>query len=268
MLRVHKETAMLSMIIDELNEAVGCLWEDDWAYAYHTGKAGGIAFAVGARSPFEGLLFDDISDAYERLDLAAGYSEDFGGFDPEEFGDLTDYIVNREGAFWEIIVALKELPEDNPSLDEAAAAPIRWEEYGVALNEAIQAQVDGDGLRYALMIGFVSGLMFRDPGPESPEGSILNAIEEGYQQDRAERLQWAQSRLAGAHRHSDPSPFVGKEEYDRYMKEKLQTMRRVQNFGLYGTRAGGRNRSSPLLYVAEPGTPGPGIAGWQRKGAP
>ena len=40
---------MLSLIIDELNEAVGHLWEDDWTYAYHTGKAGGIACAIGAR---------------------------------------------------------------------------------------------------------------------------------------------------------------------------------------------------------------------------
>ncbi len=236
---------MLSLIIDELNEAMGHLWEDDWTYAYHTGKAGGIACAIGARCLYSESLCDEISDAYERLDLAAGDSDDFDDFDPEEFEDLVDYIVKREGAFWEIMSDLKELPEDNTPYDEAAAARIGWEEYGVALNEAVQAKADGNGLRYALMIGFVSGLMFRNPGPEYPEGSILDAIEEGYEQDMAKRLQWAQARLAAAHRHSDPSLFMGKEEYDRYMKEKLQTMRWVQNFGLYGARAGEENVAVP-----------------------
>ena len=240
---------MLSLIIDELNEAVGYLWEDDWTYAYHTGKAGGIATAVGAQGLLYESLYDDISDAYERLDLAAGESEDFDDFDPEEFEDLADYISKREGAFWVIIAELKEFSEDNTSYDDAAAAHIGWEEYGVALNEAVQAKETGNGLRYALMIGFVSGLMFRDPGPQYPEGSILTAIEEGYLQNRPERLKWAQRRLAAAHRLSAPSPFMGEEEYDRYMKEKLQAMRWVQNFGLYGARAGEENVAVPCSML-------------------
>ena len=109
---------------------------------------------------------------------------------------------------------------------------------GAALNEAINAKEDGNGLRYALMMGFVSGLMFRDPGPRYPEGSILDAIAEGYQQDKADRLQWAQGRLLAAHRLSDPSPFMGRDEYDRYMSEKLEMMRWAQNFGLRAARAG------------------------------
>ena len=236
---------MLSLIIDELNEALNCLWEDDWGYAYHTGKAGGIAGAIGARGLLLGSLCDEIANAYELLDLAAGDSDDFDDFDPEEFTDVSDYIVDREGYFWNIILDLKELPDYDTSHDDAATVRIGWEEYGAALNEAINAKENGNGLRYALMIGFVSGLMFRDPGPRYPEGSILDVIAEGYQQDKAERLQWAQGRLLAAHRLSDPSPFMGRDEYDRYMSEKLEMMRCAQNFGLRAARAGDTTMAIP-----------------------
>ena len=236
---------MLTLIIDELNEAVGELWEDDWLYAYHTGKAGGVAAAIGARGILYESLCSDISDAYERLDLAAGENEDFDDFDPEEFEDLADYISGREGAFWVVILHLKDVLKDDTACDDTAAASIGWEEYGVALKEAVQAKVDGNELRYELMIGFVSGLMFRDPGPRYPEGSILNAIEEGHEQNDIERLKWAQARLAAAHRLSDPTPFMGKDAYDSYMKEKLQMMRWVQNFGLHGERAGDEKVAVP-----------------------
>lgn len=234
---------MINLIIEELDEAVGELWEDDWRYAYHVGKAGGISVAVGAWGILYESLCDDISDAYERLDLAAVENGDFNDFDPEEFEDLADYISKGEGAYWGIMSDLKEVPEDAAYND--AAARIGWEEYGVALHEALQAKAGGNGLRYALMIGFVSGLMFSDPGPRYPEGSILNAIEEGYEQKDTERLKWAQARLAAAHRLSDPTPFMGRDAYDSYMKEKLHTMRLVQNFGLYGERAGDENVAVP-----------------------
>ena len=117
--------------------------------------------------------------------------------------------------------------------DNSTVTRIGWEEYRVAFNEAVQAKADGNELRFSLMIGFVSGLMFRDPGLQYPEESILAAIAEGYQQNKAERLQWAQVRLAAAHRLSDPGPFMSKNAYDGYMKEKLQMMRWIQTFGLH-----------------------------------
>lgn len=238
---------MLSLINDELNEAMGYLWEDDYVYAYHTGKAGGIAAAIGAQGFFFDSLCDEISNAYEQVDLAAGYDEDFDGFDKEQFEDLSDYIRDLDGAFWSIIVHLNELPDGDTRVDNAVDTRIGWEEYGVSLNNAVQAKEDGDELRYALMIGFVSGLMFRDPGPQYPEGSILDAITEGYEEDRGERVQWAQARLAAAHRLSDPGPFMGKNAYDRYMKEKLQMMRWVQNFGLRNARADDERVALPIL---------------------
>ena len=236
---------MLSLVVDELNEAMGYLWESNWEYAYHTGKAGGIAGAIGARGFMFESLCDDISNAYELFDLAAGESDDFDDFDPEEFKCVVDYIKDREGYFWGIILRLKDVAEDDSSHD-AAASRIGWEEYGVALNEAVRAKKDDDGLRYALMIGFASGLMFRDPGPRYPEGSILHAITEGYEQDRPDRVEWAQARLAAAHRLSDPGPFMGDNEYDRYMNEKLETMRWVQNFGLRAARSNDEGVAVPV----------------------
>ena len=240
---------MLSLIIDELNEAMGRLGQDDPGYAYHTGKAGGIAGATGATGFQLKSLCDEISDAYERLDVAAGNSHSFDGFDSEESPDPSDYIAGWEAMFGGIISNLKEVPNDDIAYDDGAINRIGWEEYGVALNEAVQAKADGNVLRNALMMGFVCGLMFRDPGPRYPEGSILEAIEEGYQLDRTERVKWAQERLAAAHRLSEPGPFMAKDAYDRYMKEKVQIMRWVQNFGLHGARADDEKVEAPYSMV-------------------
>ena len=54
---------MLNLVIDELRFAIDCLWEDDWRYARHTGKAGGIAAAIGARGFIFERLCDEISNA-------------------------------------------------------------------------------------------------------------------------------------------------------------------------------------------------------------
>ena len=237
---------MLNLIIDELNEAMSYLWEDDWGYAYHAGKAGGIAAAVGAVGFAFDSLCDEMSNAYELLDLAAEESDDFDDFDPEEFEEVSDYIVDREGYYWVMISQLKDVTEDDAAYDLAAASCIGWEEYGIALNEAVKAKTDGNELRYALMIGFASGLMFRDPGPQHPEGSILDAITEGYQQNKVERVHWAQARLAAGHRLSDPSPFMSKNEYDRYLKKKLTMMRWVQNFGLRAARTKDERVAVPI----------------------
>ena len=135
---------MLTRIINELNEAMDELWEDNWRYAYHTGRAGGIAAAMGARGFFVKLLCDEISDAYEMLDLAVGEDDDFDDFDPEEYGDATAYAKAREMAFWVIIEHLGEEPNEDNGDHSAAGPRIGWEEYGVALSEAVQAKADGD----------------------------------------------------------------------------------------------------------------------------
>ena len=225
----RKGSQMRNLIIDGLREALDCLWEDDWGYAYHVGKAGGVAAAIGESGFMFEWFCDDISNAFEVLDLAVSYDDDF---DPEGFEDASEYVVNREMNFEYLIKVLEEAEEDEDSI----APDISWEEYGVALNEAMMARKAGDNVRYALMIGFVSGLMFRDPGPRYEEGSILNAISRGYEKSEMERLRWAGARLAAGHRLSDPTPFMKKDAYDRYMEGKLRTMRWVQNFGLHAAR--------------------------------
>ena len=44
---------------------------------------------------------------------------------------------------------------------------------------------------------------------------------------------------------TDPTPFVGKEQYDRYMSEKLETLRWVQNFGRRYARTGDETVAVP-----------------------
>ena len=229
---------MRKLIIDELDNSLGFLWESNCEFSYHVGKAAGVAAATGEPGLFFEWLCDDISNAYELVDFAAGYSDDFDDFDPEQFEHVGEYIDNREMNFKYIIKVLEESAED-ASTDEANAAPdIEWEECGVALHEAMVSREAGDYVRYALMIGFVSGLMFQEPGPSYKSGTILDAIVEGYEDDKVDRLEWAQARLRAAHRLTDPSPFMKKAAYDSYMEGKLRTMRWVQNFGLQAARGG------------------------------
>ena len=228
---------MLNLVVDELEWAIDCLMEeDDWGNARHTGKAAGIAAAIGARGVMFERLCDEISNAYEILIFGVDYNREDFDLDDEEFEQLIQCISNGENDFEYMLQELKKNSKDETHVDASAAARIGWEEYGVALHEAVQAKVDGDGLRYALMIGFVSGLMFRDPGPRYKDGTILDAIREGYEQDDTERLKWAQTRLSAAHRLSDPGPFMRDTKYKAYMKKKLETMRWIQNFGIHSER--------------------------------
>ena len=57
---------MISMITAALQDAIAALERDDREdCAYHTGKAGGVAAAVGAFGIKALSMCDDISDAYE-----------------------------------------------------------------------------------------------------------------------------------------------------------------------------------------------------------
>ena len=212
---------MISMITAALQEAVAALERDDREdYAYHTGKAGGVAAAVGAFGIKALSMCDDISDAYE---------------------------TGNSGL---MAVILAEATErlDNPDTGARAmdSGAIGWPEYGAALNQAVEAKADGEALRYALMIGFVSGLLFDNPGPNHPEhGTIVDAIATAYETGSDESLKYAQARIAGGVRMSDPTPFMGKEQYDLYMEERLQTLRWVQNFGLRNARAGDESVAFP-----------------------
>ena len=196
-----------------LQEAIGAFERDDMkSYAHHTGKAGGVAAAVGAYGIKSLSMCDDISDAYETGDSAL----------------LAAVLAD----------AMERLDNPDTGARVMDSGTISWPEYGAVLNQAIEAKAHGDELRFALMTGFVSGLLFNNPGPSHPEhGTILDAVATAYEAGSDESLKYAQARIGAGVRHSDPTPFMPAEQYARYREERLRMMRWVQNFGLHNARA-------------------------------
>ena len=219
---------MLSLIVAELQEVFAAVGRGDAkSYAFHTGKAGGVAAATGA---WISLLDEEAED----------YDPDYPVYVCRVLCDAISsaYEYNFLDELDDILVELMGKPDDEGEYDDSLADRIGWEEYGIALHEACQAREADDELRYALMTGFASGLMFKDPGRRYEDRSILDAITEAYTTESGELLDWARARIAAGVRMTDPAPFMGKEQYERYMAEKLETLRWVQNFGLHHARAG------------------------------
>ena len=212
---------MIGQITAALHEGLAAFARDDMeGYAWHIGKAGGVAAAVGAFG-IRGLsMCDDISHAYESGDSAS----------------------------MQVILAEASQRPDNSG--NAATImdgnSISWSEYGAALNQAVEAKSNGDRLRYALMIGFVSGLMFSDPGPShGDQGTVLDAVTAAYDAESDELLQAAQRRISSGLRHTDPSVFMQGDQYDRWREERLRMMRWLQNFGLRQDRTSDESVSVP-----------------------
>ena len=227
---------MLSLIVAELQKVFAAVERvDAKSYAFHIGKAGGIAAATGA---WVTLVEEEDEECDPDYPINVCYV-------------LCDkissaYAYNFLDEIDDILVELMGQADDEGEYDDSAADRISWAEYGAALNEAVKARDGGDGLRYALTMGLVSGLMFNNPGPSHPEhGTILDAIAAAYETGSDESLKYAQARIAGGVRMSDPTPFMGKEQYDLYMEERLQTLRWVQNFGLRNARAGDESVAVP-----------------------
>ena len=220
---------MLSLIAAELEKVFEAVGRGDAKnYAFHTGKAGGVAAATGAW-----ISLDD--------DEAEDYDPDYPVYVCRVLCDAISsaYEYNFLDELDDILVELMGKPDDEGEYDDSLADRIGWEEYGIALHEACQARASDDELRFALMMGFASGLMFNDPGPSHPEyGTILDAIDTAYVDGSDDALKYAQARIAAGVRMTDPAPFMGKEQYDRYMAERLETLRWVQNFGRHYARAG------------------------------
>ena len=220
---------MLSLMVAELQEVFAAVERGDAKnYAFHTGKAGGVAAATGA---WISLVEEEDED----------YDPDHPVYDYRVLCDAISsaYEYNFLDELDDVLVELMGQPDDEGEYDDSRADRIGWEEYGIALHEACQTRESGDELRFALMMGFVSGLMFNDPGPSHSEyGTILDAIATAYADGSDAALQYAQARIAAGVRMTDPAPFMGQEQYERYMAEKLETLRWVQNFGRHHARAG------------------------------
>jgi len=225
---------MLGLIVAELQEvfaAVEC--GDAKSYAFHIGKAGGVAAATGAWVS----LLDEEDDDWE-----------YPIYDCHVLCDAISsaYEYNFLDEIEDILLELTGKADEEGEYDDALAESIGWAEYGAALNEAMKAKESGDRLRYALMMGFVSGLMFNNPGPSHPEyGTVLDAIATAYTDDSDVALQYAQARIAAGVRMTDPTPFMGQEKYGRHMEEKLRTLRWVQNFGRRHARTGDETVAVP-----------------------
>ena len=199
---------MIGLIVTALLQTLDALdHEDDSGYALHCGEAGGIAAATAAFGVRALELCDDISDAYEDIDL-----------------DFMRYILRETS--------------ERPGRDEADHARTRQTnshalEFGAALQEAVKAKGEGDHSRHSLMIGFTTGLMFRYQGPDGGvQGTVLDKIMEGYHTDSDALLRQAHGTLGFGARMSDPMSFMGKDEAARYYEERVRIMRWVQNFGL------------------------------------
>ena len=204
---------MIGLITTALRQAWDALdQEDDAGYAFHCGEAGGIAAATAAFGVRALELCDDLSDAYEDIDL-----------------DFMWYI-------------LRETSERPDSIEEDHARTretnLHALEFGAALQEAIKAKGEGDRSRYSLMIGFTAGLMFRYQVPDGGvEGAVLDKILGGYHTDSDELLRQAHGTLGFGARMSDPMSFMGKDGAARYYEERVRIMRWVQNFGLRDARS-------------------------------
>ncbi len=250
------EDGIVGEIAAALRRAFAALGDDESRIAFHCGEAGGIAAAAGIFGVKALELCDDISDAYENGDW-----------------DFLRYVLSE----------LMDRPDDNgEEYARTREAEIGWDAFGAALSDALRSlDESNDPVRYSVMIGFVSGLMFRDPGPtydasevvrgiagyhseDHPESNesvrdrvaaavgpdrdsitIRDGIVRGHEEDCRELIEWARMRVAAGLRMSDPMAFMSADRAARYYEEQVRTMRWAQNFGLRNARARDESVSIP-----------------------
>lgn len=230
--RAERLRSMYREVLKALDEARCWPERNESQGLFHLGRAGGISFTCAFPGAGSEALFLELSDAVEARD-AEGIERvrqvALARSDPED----------------------DSLAESAAAGDEAAgdwiSAPLQW---GAALSEARSARREGDARRYSLMLGFVSGPMFHDPGYRGYEipgrrprqGTILDGLRLAYRDDRDGLLKWAQQRLAGAHRHT-----FWAEDAD-FPKEE-RSVQGVQNFGARIARADTDEIRVPTSYV-------------------
>ena len=216
-------------------------------FAFHCGEAGGIAAAAGLFGLRARELCDDISDAWEEYD-----------------NDFLLYILNE----------LMERPnQKDQTYARVRDAGIDWDARGAALDDALRSYDDGDDMRYHLMCGFVSGLMFNDHGPRYEPDDVVRGIVEyheanhpeltdglrervetalgtereeltlrdgivlGWREGCRELVDWARAGIAFGVRMGGPAGGVSGTAAERAYEERVRTMRWAQNFGLRKARA-------------------------------
>ena len=216
-------------------------------FAFRCGEAGGIAAVAGLFGLSALELCDDISDAWE-----------------EDDNDFLLYILNE----------LMERPnQQDQTYARVRDTGIDWGVRGAVLDDAIRSYDEGDDMRYHLMCGFVSGLMFNGPGPRYEPDDVLKGIvayheanhpeltggvqkrveaalgterEEltlrdgivlGWREGCRELVDWARAGIAFGVRMGSPAGGVSGAAAERAYEERVRTMRWAQNFGLRKARA-------------------------------
>ncbi len=218
---------------------------------FHLGVAGGLAFSGCLPGIKSEALFDDISDAAEKLDL-------------DQVGRLQRTVAAR--------LRPNHLP-DEPSPDKSGPDwAAGFLQMLAVLNEARTAREEGVAVRYSLMAGFLVGLMSEVPWSSEVRyrhGSLKDAVlaahdrnpesarswvkaqsimarerqgESASTDPRALLLEWVGDRLAAADRLSCPM-FLraeGETEDERrpreardrtYFDSEEAAIQRAQNFG-------------------------------------
>lgn len=231
---------------------------------FHLGEAGGLAFSGLLPGIGSDALVDDISDAVKEWDL-------------DGIGRIQRAVAARLGS---------DQPPGEPSpgrggLDLEAG----YLQMLAALNEAREAQKEGDTARHSLMTGFLVGLMPETSrrGVQYQHGSLQDAVLAAHDQDpdrarawvRAELimeqeepkdldprvllLNWVGARLATGHRLSSPMFFHLENETDdqrqareaeekAYYEREESSIWRAQNFGKKIADPDGEGIWVPMSY--------------------
>ena len=217
-------TASIQAAINSLSQG------DRQGYARNVGKAAGFVLALDLPGIESSVMFDLVSDAFESEDTAV----------LEEIRKSVARLADDSRV---------DDSQDSPDESGASRRYPSWDEYGSALNEAIEARNTGDSVRYSLMIGLVSGMMFKDPGPRYEDGTTLSKIIKGVRN----RLAKAATRSTAPHhvRCADDSADIlsfrrshrGSDEHDA-ARPKLRSAHRARR---------GRIGQSTYIHDAQPG---------------
>lgn len=236
-------------ILKALTEVLSCLdrlpsegpdeHETQRSGMFQLGVAGGLAFDHHLPGIESEALFDDISDAAERLDLGniarirRSVQAELG---PD--GSSDGHPPARRGLDW---------PSD----------PLQML---AVLNEADAAREEGDAVRYSLMAGLLVGLMPREFGLRYKLGSLRDAVLAAHNRSPEMARSWVETEsieswvlpeelagsddprsllkgwlgmcVAAAHRFSCPTFFGAdaREIHEHYEREEA-SIQRTMNFG-------------------------------------
>ena len=234
---------------------------------FHLGKAGGLAFSGLLPGIGSEALFDEISDAAENRDL-------------DHVGRIRRVVAAR---------LTSDPPPVEPSPGRGGLAlEAGYLQMLAVLNEAREAQKEGDSVRYSLMAGFLVGLMPEtlrrraryhrgslkdavlaalDQNPQEARAwvlaeSIVAREERGLSQDADPRiilLNWVRARLAAGHRLSCPTFFhsvnetkdqrrAREAEERAYHEREEASIQRAQNFGKRIATSDGEDIWVPMSY--------------------